>query len=66
MIQIPSVPTALTESISKVMKSDIFPPFLLNYYRYPVIIDGNLFEKTFEFKPKKSLEDIFNYYKGIK
>jgi UDP-glucose 4-epimerase len=66
LIQIPSIPTSLTETISKVMKSDIFPPFLLNYYRYPVIIDGNLFEKTFQFKPKKSLEDIFNYYKGIK
>lgn len=66
LIQIPSVPTSLTESISKVLKWDIFPPFLLNYYRYPVIIDGNLFNKTFDFHPKKSLEDIFNYYKGIK
>lgn len=66
LIQVPSIPPSLTETISKVMKSDIFPPFLLNYYRYPVIIDGSLFEKTFDFKPKKSLEDIFNYYKGIK
>lgn len=66
MIQIPSVPASLTESISKFLKWDTLPPFLLNYYRYPVILDGSLFSKTFNFQPKKSLEDIFNYYKGIK
>lgn len=66
LIQIPSIPSSLTETISKISKSDIFPPFLLNYYRYPVIIDGKLFKETFSFQPKKSLEDIFNYYKGIK
>ncbi len=66
MIQIPSVPAGLTESISKFLKWDTLPPFLLNYYKYPVILDGSLFAKTFNFQPRKSLEDIFNYYKGIK
>lgn len=66
MIQIPSIPASLTESISKFLKWDTLPPFLLNYYKYPVILDGSLFAKTFDFQPKKSLEDIFNYYKGIK
>lgn len=66
MIQIPSIPASLTESVSKFLKWDTLPPFLLNYYRYPVILDGSLFAKTFDFQPKKSLDDIFNYYKGIK
>lgn len=66
MIQIPSVPPGLTMAISKAMKLNTFPPFLLNYYRYPVIIDGSLFEKTFDFKPQKTLDDIFSYYRDIK
>ena len=65
-IQIPSVPTQLTETVSKFLNWDTLPPFLLNYYRYPVIIDGTLFANTFGFKPQKSLEDIFSYYRGIK
>ncbi|MCZ2394773.1 MAG: SDR family oxidoreductase [Chitinophagales bacterium] len=65
-VQIPSIPLALTETISKLMKWETLPPFLLNFYRYPVIIDGSLFSNTFGFKPKKSLEDIFNYYKEVK
>lgn len=66
MVQIPSVPTSLTESISKFLNWETLPPFLLNYYRYPVIIDGSLFDTTFDFKFKKSMEDIFKYYRGIK
>lgn len=66
MIQIPSVPPSLTESVSKFLKWDTLPPFLLNYYRYPVIIDGSLFDTTFDFKFKKTMEDIFKYYRGIK
>jgi len=65
-IQIPSVPLGLTEWVSKFLKWDILPPFLLNYYKYPVIIDGSLFARTFDFQPKKSLEDIFSYYRGLK
>ncbi len=65
-VQIPSVPENLTLLVSRILKWDTFPQFLLNYYRYPVIIDGTLFEKTFGYKPQKSLEDIFSYYRGIK
>jgi UDP-glucose 4-epimerase len=65
-LNIPSVPAVLTEQIAKILNLDTFPPFLINYFKYPVIIDGSLFEKTFGFKPQKSLQDIFAYYKGIK
>ena len=43
-----------------------WPPYLLNYYKYPVIIDGSLFNKTFHFKPKRTLDDIFSYYREKK
>lgn len=66
LIQIPSIPQNFSVFISRVLKWDTLPPFLLNYFKYPVIIDGSLFEETFNFKAKKSLEDIFNYYRDIK
>lgn len=65
-IQIPSVPPAFTERIAKFLNWKTFPPFLINYFKYPVIIDGSLFEKTFNFTYKKSLKDIFSYYKNLK
>ncbi len=65
-IPIPSIPPSLTESISKYLQWKSFPPYLINYFKYPVIIDGRLFAKTFGFKPKKSLQDIFTYYKSLK
>ncbi len=65
-IPVPSIPPALTFRIAGLVKSAIFPPYLLNYYKFPVIIDGSLFAKTFDFTPQKSLEDIFTYYKSIK
>lgn len=65
-IPIPSVPAILPERISKWLKLKTFPSYLMNYFRYPCIIDGSLFEETFEFKPKRSLKDIFSYYKALK
>lgn len=65
-IQIPSVPPVLTERIAKFLNWKTLPPYLINYFKYPVIIDGSLFEKTFSFKPKRTLQDIFTYYKNLK
>lgn len=65
-LQIPSIPPFLPERISKVLNWKSFPTHLINYFKYPVIINGALFEKTFGFKPKKSLADIFKYYRSLK
>jgi UDP-glucose 4-epimerase len=65
-IQIPSIPPALTERISRFLNWRTFPPYLINYYKYPVILDGSLFDKTFNFKPKHTLKHIFAYYKNLK
>ena len=65
-IQIPSVPPALTERIAKFLNWRTLPPYLINYFKYPVILDGSLFEKTFDYKPKRTLQDIFTYYKNLK
>lgn len=63
---LPSVPESLPLRISKAMGWKGWPPYLLNYYKYPVIIDGSLFNKTFGFKPRRSLDDIFSYYREKK
>jgi UDP-glucose 4-epimerase len=39
-----------------------WPPYLINYYKYPVVLDGGLFKKTFNFKTRRSLDDIFSHY----
>jgi UDP-glucose 4-epimerase len=59
-------PPILSKMIVSVLNYREFPPFLLNYYKYPVILDGNLFKKTFDFKPKYALSEIFEYYKKQK
>ena len=63
---IPSIPEGLPKLISKRMNWKGWPPYLVNYYKYPVIIDGSLFNKTFGFKPRRSLDDIFSYYREKK
>lgn len=65
-LHIPSIPPAVPERISRLLGWKTFPAYLINYFKYPVIIDGSLFEKTFGFKPKKSLSDIFKYYRSLK
>jgi UDP-glucose 4-epimerase len=63
---IPSIPPALTEATSNFLNWDTFPRFLINYYKFPVILDGSLFANTFQYRPKKTLSDIFSYYRGLK
>ena len=66
IMPIPSVPHWLPQRISKTLNWKAFPSYLLNYYKYPVIIDGTLFKQTFGFKAKRSLDDIFSYYREKK
>lgn len=65
-IQMPSVPPSLPRMISKIMGLKSFPVYLLNYFKYPVVIDARLFKKTFGFKPKKQLQEVFEYYRENK
>lgn len=63
---IPSVPSWLPIRIAKMRGWKAFPSYLINYYKYPVIMDGSLFKTTFGFKPRRSLDDIFSYYREKK
>jgi len=52
----------LPKNIRKLVGVTMWPSYLANYYKYPVVIDGSLFNETFGFLPSKSLSDIFSYY----
>ncbi|AZZ92974.1 NAD-dependent epimerase/dehydratase family protein [Hahella sp. KA22] len=65
-IPIWSIPPIAPRLISNMLQLKSFPPYLLNYFKYPVIIDGQLFRLTFGFTPKYSLDEIFSYYRNLK
>ncbi|MBK8972744.1 MAG: SDR family oxidoreductase [Hahellaceae bacterium] len=65
-IPIPSVPPVLPRTLASLLDIRGFPPYLLNYFKYPVILDGSAFNKAFGFKPRYTLKEIFRYYKAMK
>ena len=66
-LPVPSVPPMLPKMISSLLNwNAFFPPYLINYFKYPVILDGKLFRDTFGFKPKRNLNDIFTHYRKTK
>jgi UDP-glucose 4-epimerase len=66
-LPIPSIPPLLPRAISRMLNwNAFFPPYLINYFKYPVILDGRLFCETFGWKPRRTLNDIFGYYRKQK
>ncbi len=65
-IPIPSIPPVLPRAITGFLGLKMFPSYLLNYYKYPVVIDGSHFNETFGFKPKRPIKEIFRTYRELK
>lgn len=65
-IPLPSIPPTVTRSLLRLLKLRSFPSFLMNFFKYPVIIDGRAFKEEFDFTPRRSLNEIFNYYRENK
>lgn len=65
-LSIPAIPPTLPRRISKWLKWKAFPGYLVNYLKYPVVIDGSRFAETFGFAPQRSLEDSFRHYRDKK
>ncbi|WP_420427618.1 NAD-dependent epimerase/dehydratase family protein [Algiphilus sp.] len=62
-----SVPPALPRMVSYALNwGAFFPPYLINYFKYPVILDGSLFADTFDWKPTRGLRDILEHYRAAK
>ncbi|MFD2228551.1 SDR family oxidoreductase [Alkalimarinus sediminis] len=65
-IPLPSIPPALPRFLARALDLKIFPAFLINYFKYSVVIDGRSFNKTFGYKVKRPLKEIFRYYREMK
>jgi len=66
-LPIPGIPPIVPKFMSSLLNwGAFFPPYLINYFKYPVILDGRLFAETFGWKPKRNLNDIFTYYRKTK
>jgi len=65
-IPIPSIPPVVPKMIASLLKLRSFPPYLLAFFKYPVVIDGRSFAKEFNFTPKRPLKEIFSYYRDNK
>jgi UDP-glucose 4-epimerase len=62
-VPIPSVPPVLPRTLLRTLKLRRFPSYLMDFFKYPVIIDGRNFATRFGFEPERSLETIFRYYR---
>jgi UDP-glucose 4-epimerase len=65
-IPVPSVPPVLPRLISRALRLRSFPPYLMDFFKYPVVIDGRAFAKEFEFNPKRPLKELFRFYRDNK
>jgi UDP-glucose 4-epimerase len=63
-VPLPSIPPSLPRLLARNLTPDRFPSFLLNYFKYPVVIDGALFRETFGFQATRSLDEIFAFYRA--
>ncbi|MGQ0697596.1 MAG: SDR family oxidoreductase [Panacagrimonas sp.] len=66
-LPIPSIPPLLPKLWSRLLNwKAFFPPYMINFLKYPVVIDGRLFRETFGWKPRRDLNEIFGYYRKQK
>jgi len=65
-IPLPSIPPILPRAITSLLGMKMFPSYLINYYKYPVVIDGSNFNETFGFEAKTPLREIFRTYRELK
>jgi len=65
-IPIPSIPPSVPKMITRLISLKMFPSYLVNYFKYPVVINGKAFEEKFGFKPRRPLKEIFRYYREVK
>jgi len=62
-----SVPPAIPRMVSNLLNwNAFFPAYMIDFFKYPVVIDGKLFRDAFDWRPKRNLNDIFSYYRRQK
>jgi len=65
-VPIPAFNSNLPNRIAAFLNMRKWPVYLVSYYKYPVIIDGSLFNKTFGFRTRHNIDDALNHYREKK
>lgn len=63
---LPSIPPVLTRSLAGAMGRFAPPSYLIDFFKYAVVIDAQKFSNTFDFKPVYSFDGIFAHYRDSK
>lgn len=66
ILPVPSLPANAPKLLGRLLGKPLFPPHLLNYFKYAATIDGSHFARTFRFQPRYNLRDIFSHYRNLK
>jgi len=65
-VPVPSIPPALPRLILRTLRLRSFPAYLMEFFKYPVVIDGEAFANEFGFQPKRPPKEIFRFYRDNK
>ncbi len=63
---LPSIPPMVARRAVRLMGRYAPPDYLINFFKYAVIIDGSKFARTFDFEARHSLDDLFAHYRAAK
>lgn len=63
---LPSVPPSLARRAMRALGRYGPPDYMIDFFKYAVVIDGALFARTFDFEPQNSLSDLLGHYRGQK
>jgi len=63
---LPSVPPWVAQRAVRALGRYAPPDYMIDFFKYAVVIDGSLFAKTFDFTPRHSLSDLFGHYRAAK
>lgn len=65
-LPLPSIPPVIPKVLAGVLGRYAFPSYLVDFFKYPVVVDGGKFARTFGFAPRHDYGDIFAYYRSQK
>ena len=65
-LPLPGIPPRLPRRLSRVLGPNKLPRYLIDYLKYPVVIDGTVFDRTFHFRTRHKLPEILDYYRARK
>ncbi|MES1935035.1 NAD-dependent epimerase/dehydratase family protein [Salinisphaera hydrothermalis] len=63
---LPSIPPVLARRAVRALGRLAPSEYLIDFFKYSVIIDGSLFSRTYDFTPQYSLSELFAHYRALK